>query len=296
MNLRHLRCFLALAEELNFARAAKRLHIEPSPLSRTIKELELELGVVLFKRDRRGTSLTHPGKIFLDEVRNVFTALDNARQNVQAAALGYQSTLRIALSDGAAIPNLAEILACCRARSPDIEIRVTEVPFSDQLRGLRSNIFDLGFSCSTSIEDSVIAKPVWYDSLMVIMPVRHPLLIHKKIPLKELLHYPLVMCHPEACSGYNWQVSQILRNAGVKPIVAEHVKSMGMLLTLVAAGYGLGFVPFSYLKVLSHPQLVVRKLDVEHSVLTTYLLKPDMVDSPQLEAFVECLLDVVNQV
>ena len=100
MELRHLRCFLAVAEELHFARAAERLHIEQSPPSRAIKELEEELGVVLFARTTRSTRLTRAGKLFSDHVPRVFAALQQARDSVKAAANGFHGQLRVALSDG----------------------------------------------------------------------------------------------------------------------------------------------------------------------------------------------------
>lgn len=110
MELRHLRCFLAVAEELHFARAAERLHIEQSPLSRTIKELEEELGEQLFVRTSRSTRLTRAGKLFHEHVPRVFTALQQARDSVKAAANGFHGQLRIALSDGLGVPLAAGVL------------------------------------------------------------------------------------------------------------------------------------------------------------------------------------------
>ena len=104
MELRHLRCFVALAEELHFTRAAERLHIEQPPLSRAIKELEDELGVVLFDRNRRGTLLTSAGVAFLQDVRRLFTVLEQARENVKAVAAGSQGSLRIAVSSAVGVP------------------------------------------------------------------------------------------------------------------------------------------------------------------------------------------------
>jgi DNA-binding transcriptional LysR family regulator len=102
MDIRHLRCFVAVAEELHFARAAERLHMEQSPLSRAIKELEYDLKAQLFERTTRSTRLTWAGQVFLEDARRIFAAIDQAKADVRAAATGYHGTLRIALSDGLA--------------------------------------------------------------------------------------------------------------------------------------------------------------------------------------------------
>lgn len=118
MELRHLRCFLAVAEELHFARAAERLHIEQPPLSRTIKELEEDLGARLFARTTRSMRLTRAGKLFLDHVPRVFAALQQARDSVKAAANGFHGQLRIALSDGITPSRLPALLALVARKNP----------------------------------------------------------------------------------------------------------------------------------------------------------------------------------
>ena len=107
MELRHLRCFVAVAEELHFTRAAVRLHIEQSPLSRTIRELESDLGATLFERNRRGTQLTWAGQVLLEDARRVFAVLEQARTNVRAAATGYRGMLRLARATVLAIDYVA---------------------------------------------------------------------------------------------------------------------------------------------------------------------------------------------
>ena len=146
MELRHLRYFLAVAEELHFARAAEKLHIEQSPLSRAIKELEEELGVVLFARTTRSTRLTRVGKLFLEHVRRVFAALEQARDSVKAGASGFQGQLRVALSDGITPSRLPTLLALCRQEEPDVELRFFEVPLSQQIKGLHDDLYDVGFA------------------------------------------------------------------------------------------------------------------------------------------------------
>jgi DNA-binding transcriptional LysR family regulator len=288
MELRHLRCFIAVAEELHFSRAAERLHIEQSPLSRSIKELEDRLGVRLLNRDRRGTHLTHAGQAFLTDVRRVFAALEHAKKNAVAVASGQCGLLRIALSDGAAYPRLAGLLALFREEEPEVGIHLTEVSLAEQLRGLRNDTFDAGFARSGDVGSDIEAHPVWRESLVAAVPSRHPLLAHRLIPMEDLLRYPLVMCHPDTCEGHHRQIERVLHTVDTKPNVAEWATSMEMMLALVGAGYGVGFVSAERIAVIRQPDVVVRPLALDDAVLTTYLLtKVDEDASERLEAFIE---------
>ncbi|HWS06015.1 MAG TPA: LysR substrate-binding domain-containing protein, partial [Burkholderiaceae bacterium] len=235
MELRHLRYFITLAEELHFTRAAERLHIEQPPLSRAIKELEHDLGVDLFVRNRRGTVLTEAGATFLQDVRRVFAALKQAQENAQAVAAGLSGSLRIAVSDGAIDPRLSGLLARCREEEPEIEIRLSEVPLAEQLRGLRSGDFSIGFAHTAEVGDDILTEPLWHDSLVVAVPARHPLLSHKAVPLHQLASYPLVLCDPQICEGSYRELTRLLRPLEREPDIAEHVSSLDMMLTLVGA-------------------------------------------------------------
>lgn len=287
MELRHLRCFVALAEELHFTRAAERLHIEQPPLSRAIKELEDDLGVVLFERNRRGTVLTEAGATFLQDVRRVFAVLKQAQENVQAFAAGLSGSLRIAVSDGAIDPRLSALLARCREEEPEIEIRLSEVPLADQLRGLRSGDFSIGFAHTAEVGDGIVTEPLWHDPLVVAVPARHPLLSHKAVPLHQLAIYPLVLCDPQVCEGYYRELARLLRPLERPPDVAEHVSSLDMMLTLVGAGYGVGFITETRIAASLRPDVVIRPLAMDSAVITTYLLRPAGEDSPvSVERFI----------
>ena len=274
LELRHLRCFVVLAEELHFTRAAERLHIEQSPLSRTIKELEDELGVLLFDRDRRGTRLTQAGEVFLQDVRRVFSTLELARENVKAVSSGYLGILRIAVPSGCIDPRLSTFLARCREEDPEVEIRLTEALLTDQLRGLRSGSFNLGFACTADVGDGIIAEPVWVDSVVVAVAARHPLLVHKQIPLEDLIRYPLVVAGPRLFGNCDCKLGQLLRDEAAK-VNVEYVGSMDMMLTLVAAGYGVGFANAARMRVLNRPDIVMRPLAAQNVIHTTYLLRPE---------------------
>lgn len=287
LEVRHLRSFMALAEELHFARAAERLHIEQSPLSRTIKELEWELGVQLFERTPRGTRLTWAGQVFMEDVRRVFAALDQATINAKDAANGYRGTLRVAVSDGIVPSRMATLLARCRAEEPEVGIRLFQIPFAKQVKGLRDDLYDVGFAQSEEAGDGILVEPVWHDPLVVAVPDRHPLLSHKRIPLEDALRFPLVLCHPEACEGCARQVERILRSVNAEPIVADRVSSYDMLIAMVAAGYGIGFTNARRIEDFRYPEVVVRPFADDAVRLTTYILRPNGAPSEPLRRFIE---------
>jgi DNA-binding transcriptional LysR family regulator len=287
VELRHLRYFAVLAEELHFTHAAERLHIEQPPLSRAIKELEDELGVALFDRDRRGTKLTAAGAIFLQDIRRLFIVLEQARENAKAVAAGARGSLRIAVSDGATDPRFSELLARCRAEEPEIEIRLSEVPLAEQLRGLRSGDFMIGFAHTADVGEGIIAEPIWRDPLVIAVPARHALLAYKKVPLHELQGHPLVLCDPQVCEGYCRELTRLLQVLEHKLNVVEEVSSLDMMLTLVGAGYGIGFMTATKIPVSQRPDVVIRPLALDEAVMTTYLLRPHSTTlSASLERFI----------
>lgn len=287
MEFRHLRCFIAVAEELHFARAAERLHIEQSPLSRTIKELEEDLGEQLFIRTSRSTRLTRAGKLFLEHVPRIFTALQQARDSVKAAANGFHGQLRIALSDGITPSRLPTLLALCRQEEPEVEIRLFEVPLSQQIKGLQDDLYDVGFAQSDEVGDGLVAKIVWSDALMVAVPARHPLLRHKRIPLEEVLRHPLVLCDPHICEGHARQVDRVLRRIDMEPLIAERVASFDLMMALVAAGFALGIAGAPHIAASREPGVVARPLAGRSPILTTYVLHREGESSDVLARFIE---------
>ena len=295
MELRHLRCFVAVAEELHFARAAERLHIEQSPLSRAIKELEEELGVMLFARTTRSTRLTHAGTLFLEHVRRVFAALEQARESVKAAANGFHGQLRVALSDGITPSRLPTLLALCRQEEPEVEIRFFEVSLSQQIKGLHDDLYDVGFAQSDEVGDGIVTLPAWSDALMVAVPARHPLLAHKRIPLDELLRYPLVLCDPQVCEGHAKHVERVLRRADMEPLIAERVATCDLMMALVSAGFALGLAGAAHIAASREPGVVARPLASRGPPLTTYLLRLDGDPSDELTRFIERVQTIESQ-
>ena len=287
MEFRHLRCFLIVAEELHFARAAERLHIDQSPLSRTIKELEEERGARLFVRTTRSTQLTRAGQSFLAHVPRVFTALEQARDSVKSATNGFHGQLRIALSDGITPSRLPALLARSREEDPEVEIRLFEVPLDQQIQGLHDDLYDAGFSMAENAGDGILVTPAWEDELMVAVPARHPVLAFKQIPLEEVLRYPLVLGDPAVCEGHARQVDRFLRTLNQEPLIAQRVATFDVMMTLVSAGLALGLAGTAHIASSREPGVVGRPLAGQPPMLMTYLLRHDAEPSEMLARFIE---------
>ena len=206
---------------------------------------------------------------------------------MKAAANGFHGQLRIALSDSITPSRLPALLALCRQEEPEVEIRFFEAPLSQQIKGLHGDLYDVGFARADEVGDGLIAEPVWSDPLMVAVPARHPLLAHKRIPLEELLRYPLVLCDPQACEGHARQVDRVLRRVDMEPLVAERVASCDLMMALVSAGIALGLTGYAHILASQEPGVVARPLTGRSPLLTTYLLRPEGEPSEMLARFID---------
>ena len=287
MNLRHLRCFIAVGEELHFGRAARRLHVEQSPLSRTIRQLEADLGVTLLERMPRGVCLTPAGRVFLEEARRVLLTLEEARTKARAVAAGHQGTLRIALTGCVGQVRLPALLALCREEAPEVGIRLFETPLPQVVGGLGNDLYDAALTMACVMESGVVAMPLWQDPLVVVIPARHPLLEYKRVPLEEVVRYPLVLFDPQASGECSRQFERLLRVVEIPPVVAEYVTTHSLMLALVAAGYGIGFSSAAHVPTCRQAELIFRPLDEESAALTTYLLHPEGTLSESLRYFID---------
>ena len=287
MELRHLKCFLAVAEELHFTRAAERLHIEQSPLSRAIRELEEDLGAKLFLRTTRSTQLTRAGQVFLEQVPRIFAAVEQARESVRAIANGFHGQLRVVVSDCSARFHLPALLALWRQEEPEIEVRLFEAPLSQQVKGLQDGLYDVGFSLTDEVGDGIVGRPLWREPLVVALPTRHPLLAYKRIPLEALVDFPLVLGDPQACEGHARLVDPLLWRMEKKPTLVDRVSSFDLMMTPVSAGLALGFTGASHVVASKESGVVARSLAGQMPMVTTYLLYSQGEPSQALARFIE---------
>lgn len=244
MELRQLRYFTTLAEELNFTRAAERLHISQPPLSAQIAQLEEELGVKLFHRNSRRVELTEAGASFLRDVRIIQSRLKEATQRVRHIDAGLAGRLELGLSGSHFLGPLPELIGKLAASHPDIRVILNEMAPNDQLEALREHRIDLSIS-RQSIEDDVLySRRLWPDPLVVALPPTHPLAGKARLRLEELAGERFVMLRRET-STFAEHIFRACAAHGFSPNVEQTVGEVPAQLSLVVAGLGIALVPTS---------------------------------------------------
>ena len=271
MELRQLRYFIAVAEELHFGRAAARIGIEQSPLSKAITDMERRLGVRLFIRTRRSTQLTYVGETLLPDARRILAEVDQARRNIEAAASGRRGRLRIAIGDGLADPRIAALFARSRDVDSEIDIQIMHSPWSAQLRGLRSGVLDVGFTLRPSDDRDLRSVPLWKDPTALIMRPGHRLSAQPSIRQIDADTGALILLGERLSAGTEPIDAWLLSSAQTAQSI-EYVASIELLLTMVAAGFGAGLISATQAETNRRSDLVIRPLQIPGAIITTYLI------------------------
>jgi DNA-binding transcriptional LysR family regulator len=195
------------------------------------------------------------------------------------------SRLRLVISEAGAQPPLARLLALQRTEEPDVELSLSETILGRQVEGLLTGLYDVGLATSGEENSGLTAEPVWQEPLALALPARSPLLTYTHVPLPEALRYPMVLWHPTACAGIHRQVGRVLHDVTDAPIVAERVTSSDLMMTLVAAGYGIGLAPAMQIVAYRPLGVVMRPLAGRPPQLITYLLRPKAEASDSVSRF-----------
>ncbi|HZR98310.1 MAG TPA: LysR family transcriptional regulator [Chloroflexota bacterium] len=245
MELRHLRYFVAVAEELHFGRAAARLHIAQPPLSRQIRQLEAELGVALFDRDHRHVRLTDAGAVFLAQARATLAAAEQAAQAARRAARSEVGQLPVGFIGAASYSVLPRIVQAFRARYPDVELVLHEMTTAEQLQALREGQLRAGLVRPPVAHAALAAATVLREPLVVALPAAHPLAAEARVAVAALATEPWVLFpRPLAADLYD-QILALCERAGFRPRLAQEALQMQTVVRLVGAGVGVSLVPRS---------------------------------------------------
>lgn len=271
IELRHLRYFIAVAEELNFTRAAERIHIDQTPLSRAVRDLEDELGVQLFVRRPRGLMLTPAGTRLQEEVRKLFIRFERTKRAVRQAHAMHQAPLRIGVADGIAQPRLSECLAGWQAIAPAVPLELSEMRARELAAALCQEDVDVGFSFGVP-EDARIAQDVaWSYPLIALLPTEHELAREEPLSLAELARFPMIACHASYKPGVRQQIDGLLRQCGCAPLVAGEANTFTGYVTRIAAGLGVGLADSGHAETLRRGDIAILPL-ADELLLHAYVL------------------------
>ncbi|MBE9095292.1 LysR family transcriptional regulator [Tychonema sp. LEGE 07203] len=245
MELRHLRYFIAVAEELNFTRAAERLHIAQPPLSQQIQHLEAELGFQLFRRTKRTVQLTAAGQVFFEESQKILLQVDRAIQLGRQTSRGELGQLTVGFVSSASHNVVPPILQAFRTRYWAVKLELHELTTNEQLQRLRCGRIDLGFVRPPVEEDGINSEIVFREPLMVALPETHPLTDRPFVELRELSGEPFISFGRSQAPGLYDAIVSLCQQAGFSPIAGQEAIQMQTIISLVAAEMGVAIVPAS---------------------------------------------------
>jgi len=244
MELRHLRYFVAVAEELHFSRAAARLRIAQPPLSQQIRHLEHELGVALFNRTRRHVELTAAGRAFLEESRRMLAQAERAARIAQRVGGGEVGQLAIGFVPSADLDLLPRVLRVFGARFPDVELELQTLLPAAQVDALLGGAIQVGIVRMPLAGRGLVVEPIESEPLVAVLPARHRLARQSEIELADLAGDTILMFPRHVAPGYYDVLISAYRGAGFTPRVL-HPGSMQTNLALVSAGMGVSLLPAS---------------------------------------------------
>ena len=220
MELRHLRYFVAVAETLNFSKAAERLHIAQPPLSRQIKQLEDELGAALLLRDRRSVMLTDAGGIFLHEARGILNQAGHAMEAVQRAAKGELGKLRVGIGSGLGQAVNRALFEHVKSH-PGVEVECQDILSSLQNAALVEREIDVGFMRPPIDAESLASQKLFEEPFCVYIRKGHPLARRRKLKLADVKDEALLLYDRNVSRGVYDKTLELYREAGLTPRIIQ---------------------------------------------------------------------------
>jgi DNA-binding transcriptional LysR family regulator len=284
-----LRCFVAVADELHFSRAAARLNMTQPPLSRKIQQLERELDVLLLERSRRVVKLTAAGQMFLLEARRILRLSDDAVQSVQQVA-NSEGTISLGFLPASSYSLLPRLVSFLATEMSHVEIFLKEMPTEDQIEALSSNRIDAGIIRLPIDNRGLESVYIDREEFILAMQSGRAMPDGRDLTLQDLDKQPFIMYAPIESRYHHDLVSNLLRSAGVAPQFVQYAQEVHTMLALVGAGIGVGLVPEGARKLMFdgvafHPVKITPKT---YSELTFVWRR--RTDNPALKVFTQFLL------
>ncbi len=242
-----MKYFTAIAEELHFGRAAKRLHVTQPPLSIQLRRLEEELGTPLFRRTSRVVELTEAGKIFLPEARSILEYAERARERMAAFARGRSRFLSIGFNEPAINTFLPDTVFRFQQKHPEVELRLEEIETAAQFEALRGRRIGLGFMRPSAEKElgEFRRRKIFSEGYLLAVPGHHPAARFDVVPPAQLNHIDLLVFSRRVNPGVFDKITSVLHEVGICPRIRQEASNKSTALALVRAGVGAALVPES---------------------------------------------------
>lgn len=287
MELRHIRYFLAVAEELNFNRAARRLNMAQPPLSQQIKALEEELGVQLFHRDRRHVELSSAGKAFYPRAIEVLDRVKLAVEEARSSQQRLIGQLCIAIGPLANFKLLPDVIRDFQQHAPEARLNLVDIRLHEQSDALRNGRVDLCFLYPILGNDGFAAEQLFMESAAVALPECHPLAQSRCLSLKDLAGERWLTMPATYAPTIMSRFLQACEKAGYQPMVGAEIESLEGRLQMVAAGAGVTMVP-SAMESTPRPGISFARLREDELSIPVGLIWRKGTPSALLDLFLDC--------
>lgn len=289
LELRQYRYFVVLAEELHFARAAERLRIGQSNLSREIQSLEHQVGLRLFYRTSRHTELTAAGERLLESARRVLAAEEHARLAVGELKRSVKERLRVGICERVACSRIAAVFATWRSANQEIELRLVSRSGRALLAELEGGLLEAGISAMVHTDPEIVAEKLWTDPWVVALPKDHPLVSARVIEPSVLSGEPLALLAPDPDGEFERTLVEHTATVDPHLFIAERPSSAAALVMWVEAGCGIGLLAASQGDPVVHANVVLRPLRRGLPLPEIRLLRANAPLSWPLSRLIECL-------
>ncbi|HCK0561803.1 TPA: LysR substrate-binding domain-containing protein [Pseudomonas aeruginosa] len=289
MELRHLRYFIAVAEELHFGRAAERLGISQPPLSQQIQALEEEIGARLFERTNRRVELTDAGRLFLDESRQVLAQVDKAVLLARRAHLGELGELKIGFTSSAPFTStIPSSIHAFRKAYPDVHLDLQEMSSRQVLKALLEESLQVGVIRPLALPDAVHWVELFREPLVAVLRADHPLAAGSEdgLAIAALAEEPFVFFPRSYGTGLYDQVIALTRQAGFSPRIAQEASEAMTIIGLVSAGLGVSILPASFRRT-RVDGVVYRTLIDPEATTAVWLVRRQNEGSPLALSFID---------
>jgi DNA-binding transcriptional LysR family regulator len=281
MDLKELRCFVAVAEELHFGRAAKRLHISQPPVTQSIKRLEESLDVQLLERTKRYVQLTPAGTALLEEARRILSQTDNMKRTVKEAEMGQTGSLRAGFLATTVFTDAREHYMRILAELPGVSVNWEEMNSMDQVRALQLGQIDIGLVHTPLEHQGLMMRSVAREPLVIGLHVSHPRASSRSLSLKSLKQEHFILPPRHTAPGFYDSVISACNGAGFSPVIPHQARHMLTMISLVSINAGITLVP-RWLRTCGFPDVVFLDIIGEKPMAEISLLWNPENESPVL--------------